>query len=155
MHKIKALDGRSEEVSRERGLNRSMMMVVWSNWEREREREGWKSKTKRWVKPILFLFKFLTSRISFYGLVNVEPELELKVEFLTLTNLHSTCLGIWVGQVWWVDGQPYFIYNSFIYSMHNVTSQKNVISLSLNFLVDFVFLFFLHLCFRLINFCIL
>ena len=87
-----------------------MTMVVWSNWERERERERERSETKRWVKPILFLFKFLTSQVSFYGLVNVEPELKPKVEFLTLTNPHSTCLGIRVGWVWRVDGQPYFIY---------------------------------------------
>ena len=142
-----------------------MTMVVWSNWERERERER---ENKQWVKPILFLFKFLTSQVSFYGLVNVEPELKPKVEFLTLTNPHSTCLGIRVGWVWRVDGQPYFIY-IYIYIVLSfilciiLPHKKNVISLSLslslsfslNFLVDSVFLFFLHLCFRLINFCVL
>ena len=129
---------------------------------RERERE--RSETKRWVKPILFLLKFLTSQVSFYGLVNVEPELKPKVEFLTLTNPHSTCLGIWVGRVWRVDGQPYFIYIYIVLSSilciilphkKNVISLSLSLSFSLNFLVDSVFLFFLHLCFRLINFCVL
>ena len=40
-----------------------------------------KLKCEKLKKPILFLFKFLTGRVGFYGLVNVESEPEPKTEF--------------------------------------------------------------------------
>ena len=58
--------------------------------------------------------------VGFYGLWVVEPEIEPKLEILSLTDPHPTLLGSqiclwvfgsdwvgWVGRVWWVDGQPY------------------------------------------------
>ena len=47
----------------------------------------WIVKTEN---PIIFLFKFLTGWVGFYGLVNMEFKLEPKIEFLTLMDLHPT-----------------------------------------------------------------
>ena len=49
----------------------------------------------------------------------------------------------------------YYKFVTFFHSLHSFLSQKSLslsLSLSLNVLVDFYFL--LHLCFRLINFCV-
>lgn len=46
------------------------------------------------MKPILFSFKFLTSQVGLYGLVNMEPESNRKPKLFILRNLHPTDLGI-------------------------------------------------------------
>ena len=88
MHKIKALDGRSKEASRERNLSKTQprttnaMMTMSQRWwqynqfgniggkkrarvrdlrERERERENVKSKIER-VKPFFFFLNFSLTR---------------------------------------------------------------------------------------------
>ena len=84
-----------------------------------REREEHESETKVWTERV-FPFKFLTGRVSFYGLVNMETEPNQKLEILTLRDPYPTRLSIliylWafgsdqvgrVVRVWQVDGQPY------------------------------------------------
>ena len=66
-------------------------------WERKAERRNvrWVRETEMYFwKPVLFLFKFLTSRVGFYGLVNVESEPEPKNQINTLIDPHPTRLGL-------------------------------------------------------------
>ena len=87
--------------------NLTTSVVRWGlGWERERERE--EREIWNWTgETILFLFKFLIGRVSFYGLVNVEPKLKPKAQIFNTKRPvldpsgHSDWpVGLWVGSSW-------------------------------------------------------